>query len=258
MIQTFSVFYYGTTVDDTNYLLPFDEGGGELNAELEFGAYSLTELTVEIKRAMDIAGGQEYTITLDRVTRIVTISAAGTFDLLLSTGTTIGTSVFSLIGFNQASDLTGGITYSGIDGAGSVFEPQTKFQSYIDKADSQQASQGTVHKSANGQVEAVTFGIEKFYKFNIQWANDLGEHVYDFMKANLTGVEDLRSFMQEITRKGRFEFMPDIDDRNTFDKVILERTASHRDGIGYELKERFDQSLHGYFETGNLTLRVVE
>lgn len=258
MINTFSAFYYGTTVSDSNFRLPFSEGGPELGAELEFGGYSLSEITVEVKRALDLAGAQEYTVSVDRNTRIVTISAAGNFELLLSSGSTVATSVFSLIGFTQGSDLTGSNSYSGISGAGSVYLPQGKLQSYVDKEDSQSASQGTVHKSASGQVEAVTFGTDKFYEMDMRWTNNYGEKIPGLLNPNSTGVEDLRAFMQEITRKGRFEFMPDVDDKSTFDKVILERTAESAQGTAYKLKEQFNIGLPGYYDTGVLTLRVVE
>ena len=111
-IETRSEFIFGHIITTNNRNIPFDEGGPELNAQLNVGTYSLTDYVVEVARAMNVVGGQTYTVSVDRATGFITISAPGTFSLLFATGATIGTGNVSLLGF-AATDLTGSTSYTG-------------------------------------------------------------------------------------------------------------------------------------------------
>jgi len=251
---TFSLFYFNFDVDKSNRFLNFKEGAGpELTASVAVGSHTFTEILTEVKTAMDAVGALVYTVTGDRDTREITISSTSAFDLLISSGTQVGSSVFATIGFTGA-DLTGLTTYTG-NPAGQIYEPQFKLQSFISSEDSQESVNASVNTTANGEVEVIRFGLAKFIEMNIRYGTDLKADG-KVIKNNPTGLTDLRTFMQFITTKAPVEFMIDIDTRSTFQKVILESTPSSRQGIGYRLNERYDNNLPGYFDTGPLTFRI--
>lgn len=257
LIQTYSKFYYNYVIDNDNYYLDFDEGGGELSATLEPGEYTLTDLLVEIKRALEDAGALTYTVTVNRTTRIITIAGSASFDLLVSTGTHASTSVFTLIGFTGA-DRTSLTTYAANNSSGSEYKPQFKLQSYIDPEDWQQAADASINKTASGRVEIIKFGTEKFFQFNINFATDIEQPCNGPILNNPTGLDDLRSFMQYAVTRSPLEFIPDKDLPNTFYKIILESTPDSQTGVGYKLKELYDKNLPGYFDTGVLKWRLIE
>jgi hypothetical protein len=84
MIQTLSQFYYGHEVGFDNRYLNFSENGGdELTAEIDPGSYSLTDFCSAVAAALNSASElYDYTVTVDRSTRIITISADGDFEIL--------------------------------------------------------------------------------------------------------------------------------------------------------------------------------
>lgn len=258
MINTFSIFYFGHEITSENLNLPFSENGvDEINATLNVGTYTLNEFAGEIQSALDNASvTRTFTVTLNRTTRKITISADGTFDLLIGTGTTFGSACFDLMGFTGSVDLTGLTTYTGDSGSGSVYEPQFKLQSYVSKDDFQESAQASVNQSASGAIEVIRFGINKYYEMEIKFiTNNLMDG--KVIKNNPSGLQDARLFLQDITKRNRFEFMPDIDDRNTFDKVILESIPGNRTATGYKLRELFNQNLPDIYETGIIKLRVL-
>jgi len=75
------------------------------------------------------------------------------------------------------------------------------------------------------------------------------------IEQNLTGVADLRRFMDYLITKGKVEFMPDRSVATSFYKVILEKTTQNKSGTSYKLIEKEKQ--FGYYETGLLVFRVV-
>lgn len=259
LVTTFSKFYYGLIIDTQNQFMDFKEGAGpELTATLDVGEYTFNDILVEVKRALEDAGAFTYTVTGNRATRQITIaSATGTFSLLVGSGSHSGSSIYSLIGFT-GSDRTSAMTYSGNGTSGSEYRPQFKLQSYIDQNDWQQAADASINKTASGRVEVVSFGVEKFFTFNIQFATDIDQGCNTVILNNPTGLEDLRNFMRYAITRSPLEFMPDKDLPNTFYKIILETTPDSSTGVGYKLHELYDKNLPGYFETGILKWRLVE
>jgi hypothetical protein len=256
VISTKSVFYYINGVSSDNFYLDFDEGSGELSAEVESGNYTMAELASQVEAALNSAGTQAYSVTFNRQARSFTIAAPGNFDLLITTGTHVGVDVFSLIGFTGA-DLTGADSYTGV-AAGRAYLPQFRLQSYVDQDDLRKSIQPSVNKSASGIIEVVRFGIEKFYEFNIMFITDIEQGNLSLIETNLSGVSDARDFLRFITTKSEFEFMPDRDNRNNFYTVLLESTDEASDGTGYRLKELYTKNLPYYYETGKLVFRVME
>lgn len=258
MIDAYSLFYYvKDPVASNNFYLNFDEGSGELTAEIESGDYTPTELAVAVGTALNEAGTQAYSVSFNRQNRKITISAAAPFDLLISTGVSVGSDIFSLIGFT-GSDLTGQTSYEGNLEVGDFFEPQYKLQDWVSEEDLRKAVQASVNKSANGIVEVVSFGQEKFFEFNMRFITDIDQGKLGPIKTNLNGVQDARDFLRFCITKKTLEFMPDINDKNTFKNVLLEKTDEDSQGLGYRLKELYTSNLPYYFETGKLVFRVVE
>lgn len=256
LINTRSVFYYIESVTNENFYLDFNEGSGELSAEINSGHYTHTGLADVIAEAMNAVGTQAYTVTFNRSSRTFTISASANFSLLTTSGTHAGADIFSLIGFTGA-DKTGANTYTGT-ASGSEYKPQFKLQEYVDPEDLQKAVQASVNKSASGITETVTFGIEKFFEFNIQFITNIDQGAGSVVETNLTGLNDARLFMRFIVSKRDIEFMPDRDDRDLFYTISLESTEESSEGVGYRLKELYTKNLPYYFETGKLVFGLVE
>lgn len=255
MITTNSAFYYNFEITASNKFLSFNEGGAEIIATLRVGKYTLTTGVNEVIRALNEYGALTYSGSLNRSTRLVTISASGTFSLLTTSGTN-SLSIFPTIGFS-GSDKTGASSYTGSSAIGSVYQPQFRLQSYIDFEDNQKAVDSTVNVSANGQVELVRFGVVKLMECNIDFITDIDQGSGAYIRTDLSGVSNARTFMQYLVNKGPLEFIPDILTPGTFTNCILESTPESRDGVDFKLKEKFSSGLVGYYSTGLLTFREV-
>lgn len=251
-LSTFSAFYFlGDKIDTTNQNIDFDEGGGELTAVVAAGSYTITEFAAAIKAAMDTAGGQVYTVSLDRDTRVLTISAAGSFTLRVTTGTNIATSPWSLMGFTANQT---GTSLVGDSTAGEVYYNQFVLQDYVSKDDNEQLVDANVNESTAGEFEVIDFGTREFYEFSLRWiTNKAGDG--KVIKNNPTGLADVRNFLSKIIGKAPFEYMPDRDTRATFDKVVLESIGSDRTGLSYKLSE--EPNLPDYFNVRGIRLRVI-
>lgn len=240
-------------VTKSNFYLNFNEGAGELTAELNVSSYTMSTIGVEISRAMNEVGTQEYTVTFDRDTRKLTISAASNFDLLIFSGSNIGLGVFTLIGFTGA-DQTGTNSYEG-DAIGSTYTTQFLPQDFKSFDHNKKGISPSINESASGEVEIITFGDNKFMEFNIKYITDKARTKGSAIENNPTGIQDTIDFLEFATGKSKMEFMQDRDNPASFDLVLLERTAKDKMGVGYELKE--DKKLIGYFETGKLQFRKL-
>lgn len=253
-LSTKSKFYYGYEINDNNFYLDFDEGSGELSAELDINSYTLTDIATEITNKMTAIGTQEYTVTVDRATRLYTISAPAAFTILGATGTNTGQSCLPVIGFDlvDTSSLTSHISNSA---AGSEFKPQFYLQNYISPDDFKQASFSKINKSADGTIEAVSFDTEQFYEFDIELQTNIAQTGKHFLDNDPQGLENLRLFLDYATTKGEFEIMLDRDDPDTFDKVLLEKIAGSSTGTGYRINEV--RGLRKFYQSGKITLRKI-
>lgn len=257
LLSTYSKFYYGYVVDDSNYILNFDEGGPELVANLNGGEYTFTDFATEIQRALNDAGALTYTVTANRSTRTLTVSATGTFSLLVSTGTSVGVSPFDLMGFTGA-DRTGATSYTGDSQSGSEYRPQFKLQAYISTDHWQQAADASINKTASGRVEIVKFGTEKFCQFQIKWITESEQDCQSPIRNDQLALTNVELFLQYLITRSPFEFMPDENTPATFQVLILESSSADSKGTGYKLKELYDKDLPGFFETDVLKFRLVE
>lgn len=251
-----SVFYYGILITKANQNINFDEGGGELTAVLPIGDYTHSEIVVEIAKAMTLAGALDYTSTFNRTTRKITIAAPSAFDLLTNTGSQVGTSPWELFGFDTASDHTGLLTYTSEDPAGSEYRPQLILGDYIQPEDYEVKESSVVSMSTNGIVQTIQFGDGQRMQCNIRGATDLTDQLTnDLFFENATGVSDLRTFMKYLITKSKVEFMPDVDTRSTFYKMLLESTPADKSGTKFMIKNMDGAQKH--FETGTLQFRKV-
>lgn len=257
-IQTTPVFYFIDPIDNTNFALNFVEpniSASELEAQLNPGGRTMTNLMVEVERAMNDAGQETYTVTLDRDTRLVTISGTDTFELLVATGSN-GNSVFSLLGFTGA-DRTGSSSYEGDTPIGTEYIPQFPLQDYIDFNDNLDNVQSSVQETASGVVEVVTFGNKQFTEFNITFITDRFKVKGNPIQNNQNAIQEARDFLTFAITKQNIEFMKDKSDRDTFDTVLLERTPQSRDGTAFLLRELISRGFEEFYETGKIRFRKV-
>lgn len=255
-ITTTPKFYYIDRVTATNNLLNFDEGALELTATIPSSAYSVSQLATAVQTQMNAVGSQTYTVSLDRDTREITISAAGNFDLLIASGTGVATSIFTLLGFT-GPDLTGANTYTG-SAIGTEYMPLFPLQDFRGFEDNEQLLSPSVNEPSDKSVaEIISFGRESVMSFNAIYVTDqaaVGKDSVFGRNPNL--VQETRDFLSFIIGKNRLEFMKDESDSNTFDIVLLESTSNSRNGTAYELRELYNVGL-GYYETGRLTFRKI-
>lgn len=255
-LLTHSLFYYGHTIDSSNYAIDFNEGAAELQATLAIGEYTLTDFLAEVERALNAAGALTYVVSINRTTRIITIAAGSTFSLLVSTGTRSGSGAWPLLGYSGA-DKTGTNTYAANTASGSSYYTQFILQDYIDSIHNVRTVEAVVNKSASGKIEVVKFGTESFFEFSLKYINNFTMPSGAPIRTNLNGVANLTTLMNYLITKAPVEFIPDESNVNAYSKLLLESTPDNDKGLGFKLKELYDKGLPGYYETGMLKMRVL-
>lgn len=259
-IQTKPVFYYVDPITKDNNSLSFREPNQppalELITELNVGTRAPEELVTETVRALNDIGQETYSVTFDRNTRLVTISSTDIFDLLISSGSTSGNSVFSLLGFT-GSDLTGASSYTANNELGVQYLPQFFPQQFVSFDDNLEGIQTSINESAAGVVEVVTFGNRRLMEMEITNITNRPKVKGHPIDNNQNAVEEARAFLTFIISKSNLEFMIDRENRLVFDTIILERTRQSRTGTSFRLSELVEQGLESYFTTGRLTFRRV-
>lgn len=258
MINTYSKLYYGVEITASTKHFDFDEGSGELSVELDIGEYTINGLAESLQTKLNELGGDTYTVTVNRSTRIMTISSTGTFDVLISTGTNAATGCYSVLGITDVSDITNVSSTSSDVAIGESYSPQYKLQDYVDEKDMRKLRNATRNKSASGQVEVQSFGTDRMFQFSIKFATDIYQPSGGPILNNQRGVDDLRAFMQWCIQQKIVEFMPDSSSPNTYYTLLLESSDYDSNGLGYKLNEQYSRGLVGYFETGTLTFRILE
>lgn len=253
-IRTLPMFYYGHKVDSTNFNLDFDEGAGELTAELSIGDYTLEEFALEIAGQMSAVGTQVYLATVTRgLVPVINVQAPGNFDILCRTGSHFGTSGWGLAGFTGL-DKTGDLFYTGPSQSGMVYRCQYPPHDYLALPDFQVLENASVNTSAKGDVQVISFGEGRRMEMNLKVITDkVGLKLSPFYE-NVTGVQDARTFMKYLISRARVEFMPDYLNVSDYSKVQLETTEAERNGTGFKLKS---MGVPDYYQTGKLLFREV-
>lgn len=254
-INTHSRFFYGISITGDNQYIDFSEGAGVITAELKIGFYSLTTFASEISRALSAAGELVYTVVDDRDTKAITISASGNFSLYVASGPHLGTSAMETIGFSGA-DLSGQNSYVGNGPACSEYRTQFKLQSFIPSNFQTGPAFSAVNESANGDIEAVTFGEKSIIEMNFKYITEIFQEFGCAIRDNPNGVDDFLDFIAYATEKGPIEFMPDESDLDEFETIVLESTPDDKNGMRFKPRELYDVGLPGYYESGILKFRV--
>lgn len=256
MITTRCKFYYGHTITESNQYIDFKEGAGsEIFATVPIGEYSLTDFCSAVSTALNLAGALNYTVSVNRTTRIITIAADGAFTLLASTGTRAAVSAYSLLGFS--ADTSSATSHTATSASGSVWEPQFLAQDFVDFEDNQTAVDGSTKQSASGKVEAVKYGTKKIMECTFKFITNTFQSSASPIANSATGVNDARTFLEYAVTKADLEFIPNVSDANVFTKCILESTDVDQNGLGFKLKEMYSQGLVGYYDTGLLKFRKL-
>lgn len=256
MKDVYSKFYYGLDVNEFSYTLAFDEGSGTLIAEVRPGLYTPTQLGVQIARALNQTGLNEYGVVFNRSTRKFTITCDVTFKILGATGGDSGTSILNQSGFDSV-DTGFALSHESDNAVGIVYSPQFWLQAYTPSQHFQGAAFSTVNKAASGKVQVQNFGREYFTKFNITMINEI-EQGASPIRTNKNALSEIIQFMEWVSIKAPVEFMYDESDPEEFETMILESGTSGSDGTGFELKELYDRGFTGYYETGILRFRRVD
>lgn len=257
-LKTFPIMYYGYNIDETNNIINFDEGSGELSAAIQPGNYSFEQLMVQIKNALDLASTlpQAYFVTALRSTRKVQITAAANFDLLISSGTQAGVSPWSLLGFTNG-DMTGGNDYTGDSASGDVYRPQFLLQDFTHPDKDVTYVDSSINESTNGDTQVVSFGLRRFMSFSMKFITNQATDGF-VIRHNPYGEEDTVAFLQACITKSPLEIMLDEAAPNAFITLLLESTSASSDGTGYTLRAMTSNNLPDYYETGILRFRVIE
>jgi hypothetical protein len=217
------------------------------------GYYSPTAYLEEAGRAMNEVGTYGYAWTLNRTTRIATVTAGTIFTLRCAT---TGNAAWTMVGASTLSNKTGALTYAMDTTTGSEFSPQFWLQDYVDSDHYRAAVDQVVRTAVDGSVEVVRWGRVRFTQFNISRQTNVTMPSNAPIENDADGVESLLAFVDFITTKGKFEFMKDRAVPGTYKTLMLESFPGWNDGTGYMLKELYAKGMPGYFETGILKLRV--
>jgi len=255
-VKTYSAWSYGHSITTNNNQLPFDEGSGELVAQLNSGGYTIASLATEMARSMNSVGTLNYTASVDRLTGLITISGDSNFDLLVTSSSLSAISAYEILGFT--TERTGASTYDGDIRSGSYFEPQFLLQSYVDFVDNQSSNNVTVQESATGKVQVVKYGNVNIMECNITLQTNISQSRDSIIKNDPAGYDNLLSFMQYATTKQPMEFYKDIDDpENTFTDCIVEKTSADSKGTGFKLRELYSRGFADWWETGIISFREL-
>ena len=257
-LSVYSKFYYGFKITENACAIDFVDGTGVHEAILTVGTYTLAGIVAELSRAINATGGQAYTVTVDRATRKISISADEPFELLCENGANQYQTAFPLLGYTGGIDLAGETSYEGEDGAGFEYEAQFPLQSYLPTWANKRPISGAKKKTATGIVEAVRIGLERRMECELLYVTDIPHPQDHIIRTNVEGVSALVKFLDYATTLAQVEFMEDGQKPDEFEVLVLDVTEDSPDALGYKLREQYDEDLPDYYRTGKLTWYAVE
>lgn len=255
-LENHSKFYYGWQITNQNKNIDFNDGAGVKTATLKVGYYSSTDLMIEIRKKMDSLSSLDFLISFNRSTRKFTISSGSTFSLLFSTGPNASQSTAALLGYT-ASNKTGSNSYLAENVSGYEYSTQFYIQSYKDPSTNRKAIDGTVNKSASGQIEVIKFGNERFMEGEFLFITNIVQESISIIRTNPQGREDFIQFIEWCTEKAPIEFIKNENYPDSFQELILESTPSDSKGLDYDLIEMYDRGLAQYYRSGTLKFRLI-
>lgn len=255
-VENRSSFYYGHEVTAVNNSLSFSEGGLEIVAEVAVGIYSLSNFCDAFVLALNsnTQNAIDYTYTLDRVTRKITVNGSGNFEILALTGTTFGSTVLNLAGFTT-TDFTGSNSYEGNIGSGKQYLPQFLLQKFIDFDFDIQTNRAKIGESAEGILQTVQFGLKSFMTCSMVFITDLDQSQGSPIENNQSAVLETLDFLNYLIKKGDLEFNYDRNIPNNFVKCILESSPASGQGTSFRLSPMYGQGLSKFYEIKGLRFR---
>lgn len=256
-LTSYSKFYYGSTIHQDRNTFTFKEDGIEKVATLNVGYHLPSVLPNVLASALNIAGSQVYTVTFDRETRLLTISAENDFEIPLASMFEAESSCAEDIGFSQGTDLTGSNSYSGIAPACKEYAFQFPLQSYLPPEHNSEAIQAVKKKTVTGIVEAVSFGNLRKMEFEALYITDIVQDPKSIIRTNQDSTSQFLSFIEYATKLEKVEFMVDEKFPNDFRVFVLSSTEADQDGLGYKLIEEYDQGLPYYYRSGKLVFDLI-
>lgn len=253
-LKTRSKFYFGVEILPGQTFVDFNDGTN-VTAELAPRSYALSRIIQELQRVLNDASTLNFSVTVNRVTRICTISANANFTLRLATGPNAANSALRALGFTQGTDLTGASSYQGAVPVGIEYKPQFFLLDYRPSTSRQEAVEATVNETGSGKAEIVKYGSRKFVGLTIDFVTNQVMPTGSYIESDSQGYEKLVEFLQWCIDKKEVEFMSDRDDVATFEVLQLESTAVSNLGIGYEIQEKAQYP--DFFTSGALRFRVI-
>lgn len=255
-LLTKAKFYFGIEITQDNNIIDIDEGSGEVSVTIPVGIYSPKQISDKLSSLLTAALTQTYTVSFNRTTRKITISAPSSFDILIASGTHTATTLYTVLGFTGGADLTGFTSYLAPSVSGYEYIPQFYLLDYVPLEHNVKSVQASINETGSGNIEVIRYGQKRFTEFSIELITNnkfLGDSIWT---SSPTGVEDTLRFLNYATQKGRVEFMPDGSDPANYSTLLLESTESDQNGIGFKLMEMMEYGA-GYFKTGKLVWREV-
>lgn len=251
-LNTRAKFYFGYEITSDNQLLNIQYLGDDYQITIQVGYYTLENICREIEAELNDLGIIGFSVTANRTTRQITISGAANFNILFSQSPSLA----GLLGF-AASNLVGANSYTGPSAAGYEFIPQFFLLDYTPPEHWKSSIDKTVNVSGSGKVEVVRFGVSNFLEFTIDYQTNTTLPPSSWIETDKSGVENVLLFLENITKKGELEFMPDRDDPETYINVLLDSTEEDSQGTSFRLKEMGDRNLVGFYSTGRLKFRKL-
>lgn len=252
-LETRPEFFWFTPITIENYYLDFAEGGPTLFAQLTIGAKTPREVVEATATAMNAAGGQTYTVTLDRNTRLVTISAPGNFELYPDTGSHNATTMLKELGFT--TDRSGSNSYVADTQMGFTFRPQFLIQNFTPFENLEESTASVVNESAKGIIEVFKFGQRNFMRLRMLFVTDLDMGEGNIIETQASALANMRTYLQFATTKSPHDFVPNRSSPSIFTEMLLESTPRSKKGTGFEIREMTDRNLANYYDSGLLTYR---
>lgn len=249
----YSAFNYGHDVTLNNRFLNFSEGGSQITAEIPVGSYTLGEMPALVASSMNLVGGQEYSVVLNRADRTLEISASGNFELLIATGSNAPQSIFPLLGFT-GSDLVGANSYLG-SASGSQYITQTPLKNFSNFDKNKQKIDSVVRQTPDNVIEAISYGTAERMKCEFPLITNVTPQ--GFIRESATGIEEAQAFLDYAIEKKPLEFLEDYREID-FTPCILDKTSTDSKGTGYEMRELIARRLPFYFEVKRLTFLKIE
>lgn len=252
LLNTHSLFRYGQTITNNNYIFSIDEGGGEILVELRTGAYTLTTLSIELSRALNefTTIDNNYETSVDYLEGKITVSGDASFSILLNTSSVLAITAFSTLGFTDfTSDLSGLNTYKSDSRSGFVYNTQFKLQGYSPLEDNESLAQASINIPASGNFEEViTYGTERINDMTLTNVTNELQPNHSPIRNNPSGVDDLRNLLRHLINKYPVEFCEDESNPELFQKLILARSQGNSKGTGYKIKELVNNNRARYYE----------